>query len=540
VVANPNPRAPLVAMLRFKASEPVATTVEIDDGRSSRRVSFPRGASADADLPLLGLRAGTQYQFHVTIADARGRATNAPRAAAYSTPPLPSGPYEFPPYRVLRADTSKIEPGVTLLSIRRRIPARAIDYTPIQQKFTTDWGIIVALDERGDVVWYYLSAERISGIERLRNGNILYNTEDASSAEVDMLGNIVRRYYARDRWQGPMPGAMPLDARSLHHLPAEMPNGNFLLFTADSRVVEDHFLNEYDPNLPRGKRTVVGDTLVEIDRSTGARVWSWNAFDHLDVHRIGFTDGAYWWTRGFPGAFDWTHGNGLGYDARDDSVIFSLRNQDAIFKVDRKTGDIRWILGENTDWGALTSKVLKPVGEPFRMIYRMHNPRLTSKGTVVVFDNGSNQARPPRHPIPPNEAWSRGVEYEIDEKAMTVRQVWASASEAGKDPCHSFAMSDAHRLPVTDNMLVIFGVCSDRRPRTTLSDLEIGPDSIPVSVLPQYALVREYTRTNPAQLVFEARFQDPQQVFQWQIYGGEKTPTLYPSIWATELPPDRQ
>jgi hypothetical protein len=436
-----------------------------------------------------------------------------------------------------------MEPGHVMLSARRRIVGRAIDHTPEQQAFYTQWGVILTLDERGEVSWAYFPDRRPSGIARLANGNILFNAEDASSTEVDMLGNVVRRFYARERVQGPLPGAIALDARSLHHLPKEMPNGNFLMFTAEARRVENSYLNEFDPALPRGPRDVVGDVIVEIDRQTGARKWSWSTFDHLPLDRIGYTEGAYWWTRGFPGSFDWTHGNGLYYDARDDSVLAGFKFMDAVIKIDRGSGRIKWILGEPTDWGPLADRVLKPVGEGFRWPYRMHNPRLSHAGTVVVFDNATHQTRPPRPPKGADEVFSRGVEYEVDETAMTVRQVWQSEDRLTDDSCHAPFMSDAWRLPRTQNMLVIYGACMTTRPgpqaaragaKVVLSDPQMAHRQVPANLLPFHARVTEYTRETPPRVAFDARIEDPHGVLQWQVFGGEKLPTLYPASIATE------
>ena len=544
VSGNPNPRAPMVGILRFRPSERVTTIVDIDDGSRKRRVTFGPDQDPSRGLPLLGVRPGKLHRIHVTVKNANGQSSQAPGTLTWSSPALPSGPYGFPPIDVRISKPELMEPGHTMISARRRIIGRAIDHDRTQQDFYTAWGVILTLDERGDVTWFYTPERRPSGIQRLANGNILYNAEDASSTEVDMLGNVVRRFYAKDRVQGPLPGATPLDARSLHHLPKEMPNGNFLLFTAESRRIENSYLNEFDPSLPRGPRDVVGDVIVEIDRQTGARKWSWSTFDHLPIDRIGYTEGTYWWTRGFPGSFDWTHGNGLYYDARDDSVIAGFKFMDAIIKIDRKSGTIKWILGEPTDWGALNDRVLRPVGgSEFRWPWRMHNPRLTPAGTIVVFDNGSHQSRPPRPVKGVDEVFSRGVEYEVDEKLMTVRQVWQSDHRLDEDSCHAPFMGDAWRLPKTQNMLVIYGACMTTKPgvqaarqgaKVVLSDSLMSTKQIPANLLPFHARVVEYTRKAEREVVFDVRLQDPLGVLQWQVFGGEKLRSLYPASVATE------
>ena len=543
VVGNPNARAPLVALLRFQASEPVSTIVDVEDGSRKRRITFRPDQDPVRGLPLLGMRPGKLHRIQVSIRDAGGRTARSPGVLTWTAPTLPSGVFDFPPVDVRVSRPEWMEPGHVMLSARRRIIGRAIDHTPEQQAFYTQWGVIFTLDERGEVSWLYLPGRRPSGITRLANGNILFNAEDHSSTEVDMLGNVVRRFYARDRVGGPLPGANALDAKSLHHLPKEMPNGNFLMFTAEARRVENSYINEFDPALPRGPRDVVGDVIVEIDRQTGARKWSWSTFDHLPLDRIGYTEGAYWWTRGFPGSFDWTHGNGLYYDARDDSVLAGFKFMDAVIKIDRASGRIKWILGEPTDWGPLADRVLKPVGEGFRWPYRMHNPRLSHAGTLVVFDNATHQTRPPKPPKGADEVFSRGVEYEVDERAMTVRQVWQSDDRLTDDSCHAPFMSDAWRLPRTQNMLVIYGACMTMRPgpqatragaKVVLSDPQMAHRQVPANLLPFHARVTEYTRETPPRVAFDARIEDPHGVLQWQVFGGEKLPTLYPTAIATE------
>ena len=45
IFKNPNPRAPLVAVVEFRAPGPVVTTLVIDDGRRRRTVTWFRSSS---------------------------------------------------------------------------------------------------------------------------------------------------------------------------------------------------------------------------------------------------------------------------------------------------------------------------------------------------------------------------------------------------------------------------------------------------------------------------------------------------------------
>lgn len=59
--------------------------------------------------------------------------------------------------------------------------------TDKQREFSTDWGMLAALDAHGEVIWYYRSDFRTAGIARLANGNVLMRRTDFSTAEIDLL-----------------------------------------------------------------------------------------------------------------------------------------------------------------------------------------------------------------------------------------------------------------------------------------------------------------------------------------------------------------
>ena len=229
-----------------------------------------------------------------------------------------------------------MEPGYTLLSVRRSPLERATRLTAEQRKFARDWGLLLVLDASGEVVWYYKTDVRIAGATQLNNGNILFTLSDFRTVEIDWLGNVIQQWYASKRPQGTLDNAVAVSAKAIHHQPFEMPSGHFLTFSAVSQEVKNYYTSETDPNAPRKTALVMGDKVIEYDRK-GAIQWSWDSFDYLDPYRIGYnTINRYWDVRGFPDHMDWTHGNGLTHDHFDDSIIISLRNQDAIIKIDKK------------------------------------------------------------------------------------------------------------------------------------------------------------------------------------------------------------
>ena len=527
IAQNPNPRVPLAAVLTFAADESLETRVEITDPDRSWTVMFSADRSPEAGLPILGMRADRDHKITVSLVHASGDVPTATETLHYRTPPLPSG-YDFPcDFRINVDKPEKREPGVLLLSVHRIPTGRYQEWTMERSRFGFAWGIIVGLDHDSEVVWYYVTDSFIEGVDRLANGNLLFHRWDLHTFEIDMLGNTINQWYAAHRPQGPVEGAIAVDTAGLHHQPEELPNGNFLIFTASTSEVDDYYTDHFNLNAPRATATVVGDGVAEMDRETGELLWQWSAFDKLDPMRIGYglTDD-YWTLRGFEGAFDWTHGNGASYDERDDSVVISLRHQDALIKVDRQSGEIKWIIGEPDDWGELTNKVLEPVNLT-RWPYHGHNPRITPEGTIVFFDNGTWGSRPPNPPIPPEENYSRGVEYRVDEEAMTVEEVWASDTELSDSSCHSPDMGDAHKLPATGNMMVVWAHCVARTPGQVYSSNDRS--GVFFNDLTMPSLLREYSRENGTEIVYELEMYDARGLVNWGMYGGLVIPHLYPA-----------
>ena len=523
---NPNPAAPLPALLYFEADEKVRTRVALADPDRKWIIEFSAGENPAKGLVILGMRPDRLHRIKVTISNAEGSELTAAQELTYRTPPLPDHPYRRPHFTILRNEKEKREPGILLLSVHRAARGRYGDWTPAQSDFIFSWGMIVALDADGEIVWYYESDKFVEGISRLDNGNLLFNHWDMCTAEIDMLGNVVNCWSPAENPFGVPEGTIEVAAMGLHHQPEVMPNGNFLIMTVSAREIDDYYTDQYNLDGPREKRLVVGDGVAEMDPQTGELLWTWSAFDHLDPMRVGYgvTD-LFWTLRGFTGACDWTHGNGASYDAGDDSVVISLRYQDALFKVDRRSGEIKWILGEDSGWGNLSGKVLKPLNLA-RWPYHGHNPRVTPEGTVVFFDNGAWGARPPDPPVDPGANYSRGVEYRIDEANMTVEEVWASDTKQTESSRHAPDMSDCHRLPVTGNMLVIWAQGVTRRPGQVYSEKDYSGSFFNDHFMSSTA--REYARGEQSEIVFELELADPDNILNWGMYGGLVIPGLYP------------
>ena len=200
---NPNPAVPLAAVLAFDSRGAVATRVDFAEGERTWSVDFDRVPGEGEILPILGMRPDRRHEIRVSIFDSAGDALQWDGVLEYTTPPLPADRYVMPRYDVRVAETERMEPGVTILSVRRSMLTRAQDRNPAQQAFVTRYGLLLALDNEGEVVWYYQSDDRIAGIDRLANGNIIYHMASFEAVEMDMLGNRLRSWYAEERPRGP-------------------------------------------------------------------------------------------------------------------------------------------------------------------------------------------------------------------------------------------------------------------------------------------------------------------------------------------------
>lgn len=528
-----NLRAPMVGMLRFASDQPVVTVLSVSDRSRRWEMEFDSSWDPAAGIPLMGLEADVRHEIYVTIRNAAGETTRFPNKLVVVPPAMVSTADQGPRIRVTKISPDRVEPGYTMFVVRRANPIRPNFRSAGQFNFTRQWSAIVIVDDHGRIVWRYDSDARIAGIDRFDNGNILYHRTDSRTQEVDFLGNVVNQWYAARNPELTSSSGVAIDVQTLHHQPHEMPNGNFLALSANARLVKNYYDNSFDLS-KRRDRMVMGDDIVEIDRKTGKVLWRWSVWDHLDPFRIGYeATNSYWPTRGFPDHADWTHGNGVTYDPSDDSVLVSFRHQEAILKIDRKSGDIKWILGRPGGWGTLAKKVLRPVGDNFLWPSHQHNPHISAFGSIVVYDNGYLRARPPEPYTPVEKSFSRGVEYQIDEKAMTVRQLWASHDGPGADACFSWAMSDATRLPKTGNMLIFDAICADHE--TGLSVNEFAGQKYNNEV-PSYGRIREYTHATK-ELLMEILVEDPYELVAYEVYGGLKIPSLYASGRAPKIRP---
>jgi hypothetical protein len=162
---------------------------------------------------------------------------------------------------------------------------------------------------------------------------------------------------------------------------------------------------------------VIGDMVVILDPNFNV-VWTWNAFDFLDINQPAIlaeqcTQGAAGcppFNTSFTVANDWLHSNSAQYTAYDGNIIVSMRHQDVVFKIAFAdgTGDghIIWKLGHGAiqgrnaaalpTIGLATNNTIGGHDLGFPWFSHQHDVEVELGGAVIggariltLFDNGN-------------------------------------------------------------------------------------------------------------------------------------------------------
>jgi arylsulfate sulfotransferase len=146
---------------------------------------------------------------------------------------------------------------------------------------------------------------------------------------------------------------------------------------------------------------------------------------------------------------DWFHMNSAIYNAADDSLIVSSR-ENFVAKLDYATGQIKWLLGDQTkhwyvDYPSLRSVALKltngnpPIGQ--------HSLSVQPDGALLLFNNGTpSLTQLPGAPIGATIPYSAPVKYAIDEQAGTAAAIWTYEHDRNlvSDICSSVYQAGAN------------------------------------------------------------------------------------------------
>ena len=478
VSLNPARSAPLSALLELETTDEVTLVLRVmgRNGSASDVVHEVSQPATEFEVPVLGLYPDFSNTLEVTFFDMKGRDLGT-RIYVISTDPLSA---DLPEIAIEVADGSPTAQGFTFVSYmgygvgRNPLPKRPFMF-----------------DRFGDIRWYLDLANHPdlsglhygTGMERLLNGNLYFGDIGTDRIyEISMLGEVLTSW--------------DLPGYEFHHEVIEKPDGNFLV-TVDKQgeaTIEDH--------------------VIEIDRLSGAITNVWDLRQSLDYDRIAIRDDR----------VDWFHLNAVVFDESDDTIIVSGRNQGLVKLT--ASNEVVWIVSPHEGWGTsgtgieLSQFLLQPLdadGEPimdqaaidgvtnhasFEWPWQQHSPLIMPSGNLMVFDNGWNRN------FGEGDVYSRAVEYDIREDAMTIQQVWSYGSERGPE-AYAPIVSDVDYLASEDRVILSPGA------------IKLDGDS--------FGKVIEVSREGQL-VVFEARIIPPVAAqYDITLHRTERLP-IYPAI----------
>jgi hypothetical protein len=140
---------------------------------------------------------------------------------------------------------------------------------------------------------------------------------------------------------------------------------------------------------------VLESIIQEVDLRTGRLLMEWRSLDHIAVSES---------YRSLEEPYDYLHVNSIDI-APDGNLLISGRHSWALYKLDRRTGEVIWRLGgKRSDFA---------MGPGTRFSWQ-HDARQVDRTTITVFDNGSDGPTK-------TEPQSRGLVLNVDGRARKVR-----------------------------------------------------------------------------------------------------------------------
>ncbi len=425
VIQDPYQANPLSALILFETESPSIITVEVmgKDTFSTFNYTYDEPATHH-EIAVLGMYAGTINKVQI-ISESETKPVQTVEISL-KTEVLP---YDFPVLDVQVSKPSLMEPGVTLMT-----PCFETNYTYI-------------LDANGDVRAYFTNKFFGHGTAMgiLQNGRLLATGDVMKMMpynmytlwEMNLLGKVFVEY------------GIP---NAIHHDVIELENGDFIAASSNKDMPLQYDTRE--------------DVIIYINRETGLVTREYDLRTILDERREPYNH----FGTGIINQpnLDWAHLNSVEIDPWDGNLIASSPIQSTVFKFAPDTGEIRWMLSSPEGWDGEFTKyqkyLLTPVGdEEFEWSWGQHSAKLltdTDNNTdtidLLMLDNGQSRSYDKETSVLPEENYSRAVIYRVNEKKMTVEQLWQYGKERGSEAYSTF-LGNAEWLPETSNILVDFG-----------------------------------------------------------------------------------
>ena len=411
----------LVRKLEFASTVPTKFSLTVTDSVGQKELYFSENMESEHRHLLWIFEENATFEVELLLTDEYGFSTDPILLGNVVTEQLPADMFQI---EYTSSDQLDQEPGITmLLASEKGVNAHAYS---------------IAVDNNGDVVGVF--QDEFYGFTR--DGSMLFFQPPVTFIEYEPLEGLINTVVLVDT------------SLAMHHDLKKLPNGNFLSLDRKDRTVASFPIDATDQSLIADVE-VIDDVVIEID-PFGNTVNEWSMMDMLDPRRIGFLS-----LRKIRGSYDWGHANSVSYDEEQDSILVSLRAQDAIVSFDKTSGTLNYILGNHNNWDSnMQEYLLTPVGE-VDWPYGQHDIQPLGQNKYSLFDNGNYRASPfsvVAGDTNTEATYSRSVVYEVDPVARTISTLF----EFRPDPAiFARAVGSTQVLPETGNMLSNFGVLTE-------------------------------------------------------------------------------
>ena len=291
---------------------------------------------------------------------------------------------------------------------------------------------MMVLDQDGYIVWWTAGDKKIFDFKYHQAQNVFSFTRKRGAITyhyiMDSAFTLIDSLYA------------PIGSGDIHELQI-FPNGNYCFLGLSDTLMD---LSSYTINGSPGSSTtnLLSMRIWELDPNHNV-VMQWNSIDHIppDVFQDSYNY--------IPSSFDYVHGNAIELDT-DGNLLISIRTANAVYKIDRITGEVIWRLGGT--YNEFT--FLNDNG-----FAGQHDIRRLPNGNITIFDNqfGTPQG-------------SRVVEYELNLTNSTVSMV---NEYAYNWPLNCYALGSYRQL---ENGYEIIGWGNTRRPEPSVTLIDSNKD----------------------------------------------------------------
>ncbi len=307
---------------------------------------------------------------------------------------------------------------------------------------------IMKLNSNGEVVYYKKATENTDFRRWEIDGKVYYSYIQINPSPSEaMIKNdvgqglrqvvIMNEFYQEIDWLTTLyqtekiPENVPLENHDFYMLDL----GHYIISSYYGERVYN--IPEYLGSSSLGAR-VIASVIQEV--KDGKVIFEWKSTDYPQLYEYSvesndFDNENVLWS-------DYAHFNSIDIDPKDSNFIMSFRHLDTIIKVNRKTGDMMWILGGIGDQFGLKDE---------QKFSKQHHATFLENGNILLFDNGNNEQVMYAEDTSKinGVGYSRAIEIQIDEKNKKILDY----KEYVYDGRVSKIMGSAQKL--TDDILLL-------------------------------------------------------------------------------------